>query len=362
MQPNPLDALVLATNSILLPSENAGNHAQRSYRITPAHVRELFVRFMESDIKHTIAEGARLFDIKEGTARMIWNTYNTTGRIYPKPMGGARNIKITPIITYFIRDVIEERPDTTLSQLRTNIMSKFGVTVATSTIAAVLTKIGFTFKLIRNIPESRNIPATILARNVFSRDMLQNPPNNRRNLIYLDEAGFNLHLRRRQGRAMRGSRALLTVPNSRGRNISVAAAMSEDGFLHHKVRLGAYNAVFFIEFLGELFQKLQQMGRHGCWLVLDNVRFHHTPAVSSFVQENNHVLKFLPAYSPMLNPIESLFSKWKSLLRTTNVAFDQQVLLNNMNATMNLITVDDCLGWIRETNRNLALCMDNHQF
>jgi transposase len=201
-----------------------------------------------------------------------------------------------------------------------------------------------------------------MTRHEYARDYLANQPVDRRCIVWVDEVGFNLHLRRRQGRAMRGQHASVTVPNNRGRNISIAAAMSEDGFIHHRVQVGAYNAMLFIDFLGELFVKLRENERYGCWIVLDNVRFHHTEAVLVFVQANGHTLRFLPAYSPMLNPIESLFSKWKSLIKTEHVPYNQQELLTNIRRGVQAISIQDCLGWIHDTTRNLSLCLLNQPF
>ncbi len=47
--------------------------------------------------------------------------------------------------------------------------------------------------------------------------------------IYLDEAGFNLAKTRSRGRNFIGQRATIQVPGQRGANITMCAAISEDG-------------------------------------------------------------------------------------------------------------------------------------
>jgi transposase len=138
--------------------------------------------------------------------------------------------------------------------------------------------------------------------------------------------------------------------------------MSAGGLLKYRAHFGAYNAVLFCSFLDELFSHFRAIGRGPCWIIMDNVRFHHSQSVSACVQSAGHTLVFLPAYSPMLNPIESLFGKWKTLIRSDGVAFTQDVLLEKMENKSHDITISDCCGWIRETNRNLALCLTNHVF
>ena len=120
--------------------------------------------------------------------------------------------------------------------------------------------------------------------------------------------------------------------------------------------------VRFGEFLQSLFVILRVRRRCSCWIVLDNVRFHHCSEIREIVAEAGHTLVFLPAYSPMLNPIESLFGKWKAGIRTRNVPFSQQASRESIDASRSEISVEDCLGWIRDVNRNLILCLQDHVF
>jgi transposase len=57
---------------------------------------------------------------------------------------------------------------------------------------------------------------------------------------------------------------------------------------------------------------------------MDNALLHHSGIVQEVSRQHNFIqLKFLPAYSPQLNPIENVFSKIKNrfrsqILRPTN--------------------------------------------
>ncbi len=57
-------------------------------------------------------------------------------------------------------------------------------------------------------------------------------------MIYVDEAGFNLAKRRRRGRNIIGKRATVTVPGQRGANITMCAAISINGALLNKCVIG----------------------------------------------------------------------------------------------------------------------------
>jgi hypothetical protein len=42
-------------------------------------------------------------------------------------------------------------------------------------------------------------------------------------------------------------------------------------------------------------------------LLQDNVRFHHSKIVKKYTVENNIGMNYIPAYSPIFNPIEMSF-------------------------------------------------------
>jgi len=50
-------------------------------------------------------------------------------------------------------------------------------------------------------------------------------------------------------------------------------------------------------------------------VVMDNLSLHKRPAVRQVIERAGASVRFLPAYSPDLHPIEQLFAKLKALLR-----------------------------------------------
>ncbi len=75
-------------------------------------------------------------------------------------------------------------------------------------------------------------------------------------MIYVDEAGFNLAKRRRRGRNIIGKRATVTVPSQRGANITMCAAISINGALLNKCVIGPYNTDRLLLFLEDLHERL----------------------------------------------------------------------------------------------------------
>jgi transposase len=55
--------------------------------------------------------------------------------------------------------------------------------------------------------------------------------------------------------------------------------------------------------------------RPGDIVLMDNLASHKRPAVRVAIEAAGATVRFLPAYSPDLNPIEQVFAKIKALLR-----------------------------------------------
>ncbi|XP_052395108.1 uncharacterized protein LOC127943019 [Carassius gibelio] len=183
--------------------------------------------------------------------------------------------------------------------------------------------------------------------------------------IFVDEAGFNLCKVRRRGRNIIGQRATVTVPGQRAANITMCAAISNDGVLCHIPTIGPYNTERLITFLDALKEFLippEERGllRPGMTLyviIWDNVAFHHSCLVNEwFAAQPRIMIQFLPAYFPFLNPIEEFFTAWRWKVYDHR-PYEQMPLLEAMNAGCLAIGAEDCQGWIRHARRYFPRCI-----
>lgn len=71
---------------------------------------------------------------------------------------------------------------------------------------------------------------------------------NHHEYIFVDEAGFNLAKTRRRGRNLIGQRATIQVPGQHGGNLSMCAAISDDGVVGHRPVIGSYNTEHLMAF------------------------------------------------------------------------------------------------------------------
>lgn len=159
-------------------------------------------------------------------------------------------------------------------------------------------------------PERYKDPERIEGRRQWAENVLHGP-GNMNHFVYIDEAGFNLHITRKYGRAPRGRRAFQRVPYTRGPNMSLVIAVDKTGILAYHFKRGAYNQDSSIKFLEDkLFPRFDD--RHRI-LLMDSAKFHETQKVQDAITTGGHTLLLFPPYSPHLNAAESVFSSVKPM-------------------------------------------------
>ena len=79
---------------------------------------------------------------------------------------------------------------------------------------------------------------------------------------------------------------------------------------------------------------------------MDNVRFHRSESIINLINQNNYGILYLAPYSPFLNPIENMFSKWKNIVKRSN-PLNENSLMNAIYNGANIITSEDCNNYFR---------------
>lgn len=83
-------------------------------------------------------------------------------------------------------------------------------------------------------------------------------------------------------------------------------------------------------------------------VVMDNASIHHLETVQDMILGVGALIRFLPAYSPDLNPIEEVFSKVKRYLKANDMLYlaTQSPRLFVADAFLT-VTHEDCIGYIK---------------
>lgn len=116
-----------------------------------------------------------------------------------------------------------------------------------------------------------------------------------------DETGLRSDDVRGRGYAPQGHTPVIRVNHQR-HGLSIISTVTNRGQMRWKIFDGAINADVLIDFLKRL---VRDAGRK-VYLILDNLRVHHSKPVKAWLAERTHAIEvfYLPSYSPELNPDE----------------------------------------------------------
>ena len=131
-------------------------------------------------------------------------------------------------------------------------------------------------------------------------------------LVFIDETSVTTKMVRHSGRCRRGTRLVASVPHGHWKTLTLIAALRVDGLTAPYVIDGAMDGAAFMAYIEQV---LVPTLAKGDIVFMDNLRTHKVDGVREAVRAAGATVRYLPAYSPDLNPIEMAFSKLKAALR-----------------------------------------------
>jgi transposase len=143
----------------------------------------------------------------------------------------------------------------------------------------------------------------------WKRDQSQIDPDR---VVFIDETWAKTNMTRTYGRSQRGTRLTERVPAGRWETTTFVGALRADGFVAPLTVDGPINGPLFRAWVE---QHLAPTLSTGDVVIMDNLSSHKVAGVREAIEAVGAELRYLPPYSPDLNPIELAFSKLKKLLR-----------------------------------------------
>jgi transposase len=164
-------------------------------------------------------------------------------------------------------------------------------------------------------------------------------------LVFIDETWAATNMTRRQGRALRGERLVAAVPYGHWKTTTFIGALRASGLTAPVVIDGAVNGDIFLTYVGQV---LVPTLRPGDIVVMDNLSSHKVAGVREAIETAGAELRYLPPYSPDLNPIEQLFAKLKALLRNT-AARSVEALWTAIGRLVERFAPKECANYFRNS-------------
>jgi transposase len=159
--------------------------------------------------------------------------------------------------------------------------------------------------------------------------------------VFLDETGAKTNMTRLFARARRGERAVDFAPHGHWNTTTLVAAMTVDCAIAPMVLDGPMDSLAFEAYVEQV---LVPALPSNAIVIMDNLAAHKPPAISGILTGAGAELRYLPPYSPDLNPIEQMWAKVKNTLRSMKARTEQE--LHDAIATALLqITSNDTRGF-----------------
>lgn len=130
--------------------------------------------------------------------------------------------------------------------------------------------------------------------------------------IFIDETWASTNLTRSHGRCPQGERLVMDVPHGHWKTTTFVVGLRTSGLVAPTVVDGPMTGDVFVAYVVQ--QLVPTLGA-GDVVVMDNLSSHKRSEVRAAIEAAGAELRYLPPYSPDLNPIEQAFSKLKAKLR-----------------------------------------------
>jgi transposase len=149
---------------------------------------------------------------------------------------------------------------------------------------------------------------------------------------------------RRYGRSLQGTPVIGRLQGGRIQRVTVVGSLSTAGIGPLMTINGSLTGEAFLQYLADILLPSLHPGQT---IVMDNLSAHKVSGVRQLIEAAQCHLRYLPPYSPDLNPIELAWAKMKHFLEGRScasfVAFDTLLI-----DAVSTISQDHATAWIRK--------------
>ena len=264
----------------------------------------------------TNREIAQVVGVSEPHASSVWHKYQEGGKtaIRLKQRGrrtGEKKTLSDEQEREIQRLVIDKMPDQlklpfalwTREAIRQLIQRRFGIMMPIRTVGEYLKRWGFTVrKPVKRAYEQNPREVTQWLQERYPVIAAQ-AKKEKAELYWGDETGLQTTAHQARGFAPKGKKPILRISARKG-SISMVSAINNEGQMRFMLYRKGMTAKLLIKFMGRLIKDTKRK----VYLILDNLRSHHSKEVKKWLQEHQEeiALYYLPPYSPELNPDEYL--------------------------------------------------------
>ena len=270
-----------------------------------AYSRDLRERVITAVEPCVATRGSRAFRDQRGVGGKVAAALVSAEERRPEPRGGS----VSPLEEFAVEilDLIAQRPDLTLVETVAEPRSD-GSKPAAARSGVFSTDTTSRSKKVLQAAERQRADVARARRRWIREQGMLDPAR----LVFIDETAVSTNMVRLRGRAPCGVWVIGAVPLGRWETITFVAALRHNKMVAPMVVEGAMTGEMFLAYVENC---LVPTLRRNDIVVMDNCRVHLGTGIGRAIETVGATLRYLPKYSPDLNPIEMPYSKFKTFLR-----------------------------------------------
>ena len=346
----------LKTNALVMGSK--GQH----------ELRKMIIRMLKDGKRGN--EIAKELGVSEGHVSNVKKLYETGGAKALKPAKRGRPKGSYKILTSeqereIMKIIVDKHPEQlrfkecmwTRNNLRQLIKDKYNIDIKLSTLGYYLARWGFTVQ--RPVKraykqDEKKIDAWL---NSEFPGITERAEKEDAEIFFGDETNIQNTANYARGYAPKGKTPVIQT-EAQKLKIEMLSAISKRGKLHFLLYKNSMNSEKLIDFMSRLIKDSKKK----VFLVLDNLRVHHSKVVAAWVEEHKTEIElfFLPPYAPEYNPDELLNSDIKRNAGAKQSPRSQEELETNVQNRLDYLsaTPDHVASFFSSTIYSLC-CIDS---
>lgn len=329
------------------------NEERTDYRrATPEtlyEARKTVIRMWKS--KKSVPEIAEATDFSQETVYITIRAYKAGGMQALKPKtrgrktGEKRHLSSSQEKEIFSL-LVDKNPDQlrlpgcmwTRDNVRACIKQKFGIDMPIRTVGEYLKRWGLTVQRPAKREMNQNPEQIKTWLNEQYPEIHDAAKAENAEIFWGDETAVQNVANYARGYSPKGQTPVVNV-QAKKMHINMISAINNQGKLHFLLYSEAIDSERLISFMEALIKTCS--GRK-VYLILDNLRVHHSNTVSTWVEEHKDQIQLfhLPPYAPEYNPDEYLNNDLKRTIGTQAMAKDVQELEENTSEFMQKLSGD----------------------
>ena len=286
---------------------------------------------------------ARRFAVGRSTVYRWVEAAREEGRLEAKPMRGGPEPTIRDASGDALKRLVTADNHLTLAEYRDRLAAEVGVRVHPGRWAGPSSASGSRAKK-KTLRAAERDEAEIAAEREGWREATAGIAPAR--LVFLDESAALTNLTRTHARSPRGERARGSAPGGRWERVTILGALGVEGIVAAMGITAATDGAVFHAYLERVLLPELRRVKPDAVLVMDNLGAHKAEPVRELLAASGFAYRYLPRYSPDLNPIEPAWAKVKSLLRKA-AARTVDGLHAALGPALDTITAQDARGFFR---------------